>query len=178
MLAFEREVADSTIFGPLIGWWTMAHRSTGQIPSREALQPEDLPGSTFSHLLLAQFVEDQGDLRCHVIGDHIRSIVRQDWKGRLASQSAADAYFRDYLLPLYRQMAGLRRPIQTLNRLGLEGSRMVVLARLIMPLRANAEDDAVRFVLGAICIHAFDASSNDDLWRDVVDHVELERLVL
>jgi hypothetical protein len=178
MLAFEPEVADATIFGPLIEWWTIARLSTGEIPSRVALQPEDLPGSTFSHLVLAQFVEDRADLRCHLIGDRIRSIVRQDWKGQLASQSAADAYFRDYLLPLYREMAGLRRPIRTLNRLGLGGSRKVVLARLIMPLRADEHDDAVRFVLGAICIHAIDASPTDDLWRDVVDHVELERIVL
>jgi hypothetical protein len=179
MLAFEPDVADTTIFSPLVGWWIRTLSSTGRLPSRSALRPEDLPGIAFSHLLLAELVEGGQDMLCHLIGDQIRSIVSTDWKGRLASSSAAGVYFRDYLRPLYQEMAQTRRPIRTLTSLDLGGSLRIVIARLILPLCADEASEEVRFVLGAICLHAPSVNlDGKDVWRDVQTFHELERVVL
>lgn len=177
MLTFEPEVADANIFKPLLAWWLGLEASTGCVPSRADLRPEDLPATAFSHLVLLEFVDGYNDAIFHLVGDHIRSMSHLDWKGKRASELVPADYLNGYLKPLHNEVVRLRRPVRTVTNFERGISPELIIARLTMPLRGEEQD--IRYILSALSIHHADKYfiENDDAWKGIEVFSELERVV-
>lgn len=164
-------------FRSMLALWRSLADDGAAVPLRRDLLPERLPAASLPHLLLTEFVDDRSDVVFRVIGGHVRSMCRSDWRGHRAAAVSDPAYHRDYLLPLYRAVEQGRRPIWTVNFADRKpGEPTVFVKRLLLPFGGGEGD--VRYVLGVILFDRVAECPRTDRWSRPAPFDEVERLVL
>ncbi len=113
------------------------------MPSRTDIDPTELPGRLWPHLMLLDVVtdSDQTRFRYRLVGGDVQTAIGRNTTGEFIDDVfPPDAVFRDYVLKIPADVVEQKRPLFTLNMLTLPGqSSPMRTFRLTLPL----SDDGV-----------------------------------
>jgi hypothetical protein len=124
-------------FSILLDYWR-SKRSGRLMPRRADIDPTELPGRLWPHLMLIDVVreEERNRFRYRLLGgDVIRAFGRDPTGEYLDEATSPDAVYRGYIIEIPNDVVGHRRPLYTVNVLTLPGQTVpMTTRRLTLPL--------------------------------------------
>jgi hypothetical protein len=138
----------------LYRYWA-AQRRGRAMPSRGDIDPVEIPGDVWPHIMLLDVLwsEDGPRFRYRRVGEVFWRALGQEPTGRFIDEVLPEtAGYRSYVVGIYKEMAALRRPMYTENVFTLEGQAVPMLTkRVSLPL--SHDGTAIDMVLAG---HVFE----------------------
>jgi len=107
-----------------------------QPPSRESIDPLEMPRHVLPHLLLVELDGPLPRVRYRLVGTAITARYGEDFTGRWLDELTGPDY-RELLERLYRQMRERARPVYVESRFRLGPDQVAETRRLYLPLTVN-----------------------------------------
>jgi hypothetical protein len=121
----------------LLGYWR-SKRSGRSMPRHADIDPTELPGRLWPHLMLIDVVREKYRTRFRyrlLGGDVIRAFGRDPTGEYLDEAISAKAVYRDYIIEIPNDVVEHKRPLYTVNLLTLPGQAVpMTTKRLTLPL--------------------------------------------
>ena len=170
-------IDDARLAG-LYRYWS-DKRGGRAMPSRADLDPLELPGAIWPHIMLLDVVDGEGGprFRYRRVGAQFWAAAQGDPTGKFLDEALiATAGYRDYVNGLYGEMVRHRVPLYSASLLRLRGQvRPLLIRRVSLPL---SSDGVV--VNMALAGHVFDGPDLplDSAVELVEGHEEVARAAL
>ena len=174
----EREIVLDQRLDALYRYW-LGKRRDRQMPARCDIDPLEIPGDIWPHIMLLDVVWDEGAprFRYRRVGDVFwRSAGREPTGLFINDVLPETAGYRRYVVGIYEEMAWRRRAMYSENGFSLEGrDTQMSVKRISLPLSNDGE--TVNMVLAA---HVFEHKNltREAAFALVLEMTELKREVL
>ena len=162
----------------LLDYWRSKKRGRA-MPSRADIDPTELPGSLWPHLILLDVVHE-GDLprfRYRVLGSTFVHAFARNPTGEFIDEALpARNGYSEYVTGIYREIVAIKKPIYTENSFTLDGQVVPMFTRrLSLPLSADGE--TVNMAL-ASALYEYDRSPLEGYLSDETGFRAGKRVVL
>jgi len=167
----------------LYGYWCSKKRGRA-MPSRTDIDPVDLPGSLWPHLILLDVVPEDASgeargprFRYRVLGSTFMHAFARNPTGEFLDEALpARNGYSEYVTGIYRDMVALKKGIYTENSFTLDGQAVPMFTRrLSLPLSSDGE--TVNMAL-ASALYEYDRSPIEGYLSDKTGFRAITRVVL
>lgn len=135
-------------------YW-MAQRRGRTMPSRRDIDPTEIPGAIWPHIMIldVEFPDGAPRFRYRRVGAVFWRALGQEPTGRYVDEILPEtAGYRDYILDIYREVVARRCGLYTENVFTLDGQSTPMLTkRISLPL--SSDDEKVEMILAG---HVFE----------------------
>ena len=167
----------------LLDYWRSKRRGR-TMPSRPDIDPTELPGSLWPHLILLDVVRDGPDVdergprfRYRVLGSTFVHAFARNPTGEFMDEALPSRNgYSEYVTGIYREMVAVKKPIYTENSFTLDGQVVPMFTRrLSLPLSSDGE--TVNMAL-ASALYEYDRSPIEGYLSDETGFRAGKRVVL
>lgn len=128
---------DGPILAFAIAFWA-ENRAIGELPTRKEIDPLRIPPRLFPHLILAEVMTAQGQVRYRVVGDEMVHRWGTNFAGRRSDEIFSGDY-RAYLESAFAMAIKHWQPVFTASRFRWDVDGFLWTRRVMLPIGATPQ---------------------------------------